>query len=65
MRFIVVFLFWVLVIYGYVANVYRFCILNFEPAYKAEVLRGIGVFIPPFGVIMGFIDISDPEPASK
>lgn len=44
---------------GYVYNICRFCFLDFKPSYKAEVIRGVGIFIPPVGAITGFIPIYD------
>ncbi len=44
---------------GWVFNVYKLTKLDFEPSYKAEVIRTIGVFIAPVGVIGGYIEFSE------
>ncbi len=44
---------------GYVANIYQLCHCDFETPLKAEILRVVGIFIPPAGMIMGYCDISD------
>lgn len=43
-------------VWGYVANIVKFAKCDFEAPYKSEVLHGIGIFVPPMGVIMGYID---------
>ena len=56
----VVYLFIVLFLgIGWVTNLVKFAKCNFEPSYKAEVLRCVGVFVPPVGGIMGYITIKD------
>jgi hypothetical protein len=50
---------WILCIYGWFANLYKLTQCDFDTPLKAEVIRGIGIIIPPAGVIMGFIDIKD------
>jgi hypothetical protein len=44
---------------GYVANIVRLCSTDFEAPYKAEVIRGVGVVVPPLGVVLGFVPIAD------
>ena len=46
---------------GWIINVVSLCQCDFEPSYKAEVIRGIGVLVPPVGGIVGYIDIEDGE----
>lgn len=46
---------------GYIANIYRACKLDYESPYKAEAIRVIGIFIPPMGGVVGYIDIEDTE----
>ncbi len=43
---------------GYLMNVYKLVQCDFEAPYKAEVIRGVGMFIP-FGAFIGYIDIND------
>lgn len=51
----------VLVIGGYVANIVKLADCDFKPSYKAEIFRVSGVFMPPLGMVLGFIDIADGE----
>jgi hypothetical protein len=44
------------ILYGWVANIYKLCVADFEPSYKEEIVRSIGIVIAPVGVIAGFID---------
>lgn len=44
---------------GYVANIVKLCKCDFETPFKAEVIRGIGVFVFPVGVITGYLTIKD------
>jgi hypothetical protein len=50
---------------GWVMNMVAFVQCDFQAPYKAEVLRGLGVFVPPVGVIEGWITIKDGEPCSQ
>ncbi len=50
---------WIVCIYGYFANIYKLTQCDFDTPLKAEVIRGIGVVVPPMGVICGFITIKD------
>ena len=43
---------------GWGKNIYKLTQCDFEPSYKAEVFRIIGI-IPPVGAVMGYIDIED------
>ena len=49
----------VLGIFGYCANVYKVFGTDFESPYKAEVIRTVGIFVPPVGVIAGYLTIED------
>ena len=44
---------------GYVRNVVGLVKCDFEPVGKEEIVRTVGVFIPPIGMIVGYIDIDD------
>ena len=44
--------------WGWGRNFKRLVNLDFKPPYKAEILRGAGIF-PPIGAIMGWIYIED------
>lgn len=45
--------------YGYIANIYKLSKCDFDTPLKSEVIRGIGVVVPPIGIVVGFIDIKD------
>lgn len=45
--------------YGWGLNLMKLTQTDFQPPYKAEVLRGIGVVTVVPGIIMGYIDIED------
>jgi len=38
---------------GWVMNVVKVCQCDFEAPFKAETIRGVGVFIPPVGAVAG------------
>lgn len=42
---------------GWVKNIYALTQCDFEPTYKAEVLRIIGIPIAPVGAILGYVDL--------
>ena len=44
---------------GYGMNIYKLCHLDFESPFKAEIIRSIGVGVPPVGFIVGFCEIND------
>lgn len=44
---------------GYIGNIVRLAHTDFKPSYKAEILRGVGIVIPPVGIIEGYIKIAD------
>lgn len=52
-------------ILGYIINIIRACNLDYEPNYKAEAIRVTGIFIPPLGGIVGYIDIEDTKTNNK
>ena len=45
---------------GYCMNIYKLVHLDFEPNYKAEVIRLIGIF-PAVGPIAGYITFEEEE----
>ena len=45
--------------YGYISNLVYFVKTDFEPSYKEEIVRGVGIFIPPVGVVLGYVDLED------
>jgi hypothetical protein len=46
-------------LFSYINNIVKLTRCDFEAPYKAEICRGLGVIIPPVGVIEGFIAIED------
>lgn len=48
-----------LMLLGYVANIVALCHCDFEPSYKAETIRTVGIVIPVVGMVTGYIDIED------
>lgn len=40
---------------GWCMNVWKLCHDDFASPYKAEVVRTIGIFIPPVGSITGYV----------
>lgn len=44
---------------GWGMNICKLCKCDFEPSYKAEIIRSIGVFIGPVGAVAGYCDIED------
>jgi hypothetical protein len=44
---------------GYVKCIFKAIECNYEPIGKAEVVYVTGIFIPPFGAIVGYINIED------
>lgn len=38
---------------GWCINAYKLCKLDFASPYKAELIRGVGVVMPPLGSILG------------
>ena len=44
---------------GWCMNVYKLSQCDFKPTYKAEVIRAIGVAVPPVGAVAGWLTIED------
>ena len=47
------------IIFGGLSNIYKLCHNDFEAPYKSEIIRGVGIFIAPVGVIAGYMTIGD------
>jgi hypothetical protein len=45
--------------FGWISNVIALCRLDFEAPYKAEVVRSIGVFFPPVGMVAGYMTFAE------
>ena len=52
-------LFFLFCIYGWVLNIYKLVQLDFNPPYKAEVIRIIGVPIDVVGVVVGYFNFDE------
>ena len=48
--------------FGYVANIVQLCHCDFESSYKPEVIRVIGIFVLPVGVVAGYCQLKDSIP---
>lgn len=48
-----------LALLGWIMNVVQLIQCDFASPYKAEVLRIIGILIPPIGSVLGYIPIND------
>lgn len=42
-------------VYGWAMNIMYLIDCDFEPSYKAEILRGVGIFFAPMGIILGYM----------
>ena len=49
----------ILLVVGWVINLVKFCKCDFEAPYKAEIVRGVSIFVAPVGGVMGYINIDD------
>lgn len=47
---------WVLAIGGWIANIYKLCIVTLPIAEFTilEVLRVVGIFVAPLGIVLGY-----------
>jgi hypothetical protein len=50
-----------LLVLGWFVNIYRFFNCDFDTPLKEEVIRAVGIFVPPVGGVIGYIDIDDNE----
>ncbi len=44
---------------GYVKNIIGFISCDFDLPVKTEIIRGVGVVIPPVGIVCGYIELKD------
>lgn len=47
--------------YGYIHNIYMLCNDDFKAPYKAEIIRGVGIVVPPVGWIAGYVTFEKEE----
>lgn len=57
-KFITIALFLAL-LFGYANNLLMLVSLDFDKPYKAEAIRTLGVFVPPVGVICGYVTFEE------
>lgn len=50
-----------LLILGWFVNIYKFFQCDFDTPLKEEVIRGVGIFVPPVGGVIGYVNIEDEE----
>ena len=46
-------------LFGWGANIVKLVKCDFEPSYKAECIRTIGIVVPIVGAVTGYMDIED------
>jgi hypothetical protein len=46
---------------GWFVNIIRFFQCDFDIPLKEEVIRGVGIFVPPVGGVIGYVNIEDEE----
>ncbi len=46
---------------SWIMNASKLINSDFEAPYKSEIIRTIGLFIPPVGIVTGYMDIGDEE----
>lgn len=56
---VLVIAFWIAALFGYVANIYKLTKCDFDTPLKAEVIRVIGIVVPPMGAVIGYVEIED------
>lgn len=50
---------------GYIYNIVHLVHCDFKEPYKAEVIRTVGVIIPPAGAVVGYLDMPDETPIEE
>ena len=50
---------YLLALIGYIRNIYLLSDCNFDKPFKAEVIRIVGIVVPPVGCITGYMNIDD------
>ena len=46
---------------GWFMNIVKLVNLDFEPNYKAEIIRSVGITVVPVGMISGWVTIEEEE----
>ena len=50
---------YLLMLYGWFANIYKLTKYDFDVPLKAEVIRLVGIPVFPMGIILGYMDLED------
>lgn len=50
---------------GWIKNISKLIDCDFEPSYKTEVLRTVGIVVAPMGAIIGYMDLIDVKTPEK
>jgi hypothetical protein len=50
---------------GWVKNIIKLSHYDFEPSYRSEVLRIIGIPVAPMGIVIGYMDLIDEKQINK
>lgn len=53
------FVFYFACILGWIVNAARTTSCDYVAPYKCEVVRGLGVVVPPVGAIAGYLDLGE------
>lgn len=52
-------IFYILILYGYFANIYKLMQCDFDTPMRAEAYRITGVILFPLGIVQGYLEIKD------
>jgi hypothetical protein len=52
-------LLYIVLLYGWFANIYKLTKYDFDVPLKAEAIRLIGIPVFPMGIVLGYMDIED------
>lgn len=44
---------------SWTTNIYKLVKLDFEPNYKAEIIRAVGIFVPPVSWVVAWVDFEE------
>lgn len=63
---LIIVLIWLMLAIGWVMNIYKLIAHDdFEAPYKAEVIRGVGIFVAPVGAIAGYFTFDEEETVAQ
>ena len=52
-------LIWLIIIFGWMRNIYKLAQCDFDVPLKTEVIRSVGIVVFPLGAIFGYMDIGE------